>query len=165
MVKSTFILDAKQYVNSSNRVSLSSIINTSIMGAENGVLDFYSPSNTYNRGDKIPYISDDGELLILVAVNNGITGTFNPLDWEEWSVMDELKGLYDDYIVASFNRPSLRRNKVWLAIKEESLADLRDLNFELGNEMGLLIYNNLVFSERRPIMTSDLVWGNITEKI
>ena len=68
----------------------------------------------------------------------------------------KLKG----YIILSWNKPNLRRNKVWLEIMDESLEDASKV---FGEDAGLLIYNNLVISERQPTMNTSTVWGRIDE--
>lgn len=162
MVQSTFLLDLKADLRVKKQLSFDHIASTALMGSVSGLLNAFDETKTYNRGDKVPYVTNNGELVILVCVMNDVTGPINPLYWEEWNIMDELEGLYHDYVVASWNKPSLRRNKVWLAIKTESIQVAKDV---LGEYAGLLIYDSLIISNRKPIMTKNVIWGQITEEL
>ena len=51
---------AKQF---STRLSKDRLINTVLMGDGRYFLNQYDPSKVYHIGDKIPYLTDTGELL------------------------------------------------------------------------------------------------------
>lgn len=160
MITSTLLLDLKTELRNRKEFGYELLASTAIMGTVSGVLGSYDEDKTYNIGDKIPYITSSGELIIIVCLHNDVTGPFNPIHWEEWNVMDELQGLYDDYIIASWNMPSLRRNKIWLAIKGESIAVAQDL---LGPDNdGIMVYNNFIIQTRQPTMNLSTIWGRIT---
>ena len=162
MVTSTKLLDLANVIKNSPSLSTDQVASSALFGSSSGVMETYSESSSYERGTKVPYLTDTGEVLILVAIKDVEPGQFNPRDWEEWNILDEVQGLYDDLIALSWNEPSLRRNKVWLEIKNESLQEARDLN--LGNNSGLLIYKNFIVSKRKPTMTKDVIWGMITQE-
>jgi hypothetical protein len=153
------LLDLKTDLANRKEFGYDLLASAAIMGTVSGVLGAYDTTKTYNAGDKIPYVTNSGELIIIVCINNAVTGDFNPANWEEWNIMDELQGLYDDYIVASWNVPSLRRNKVWLAIKDESISVAREA---FGGTDGIIVYNNFIIQLRQPTMNVNTIWGKIT---
>lgn len=160
MTSVTKLVDLKQEFKSANRYSYSQIAATALMSTYNGLIEKYDPNKVYNTGDKVGYLTDAGEFLVIVCLEDNTTGTFNNTKWDEWNVMDELQGLYNDYVIASWNKPILRRNKVWIEVKEESIEVLQGA---LGNNQALLIYNNFIISETMPSqMNTSIVWGRIT---
>lgn len=156
---STLLIDLFDEVNKATTVTVDQMIAPALIGSSKGILNFYDEKKTYKKGDKVAYLADDGEFIVIVATKE-TTGTFDPRVWEEWNVIDELKRLHDDYAVLSYNEPKLRLNKVWLEIKEESI-DLATAH-SLGNTTTVLIYKNLIISERMPMMDAETVWGKIT---
>jgi hypothetical protein len=156
------LLDLKTDLANRKEFGYDLLASAAIMGTVSGVLGAYDTTKTYNAGDKIPYITNSGELIIIVCISNNVTGEFNPLHWEEWNIMDELQGLYDDYVIASWNMPSLRRNKVWLAIKTESIQVAKEV---FGERDGIIIYNNFIIQARQPTMNLSTIWGQITQLI
>ena len=121
----------------------------------------YDPEHEYKRGDRLPYITEDGEFVIIIALKD-TTGKFNPLLWEIYDVLSELQGLYHDQIVLSWDEPSLRRNKVWLKIKDESLQKARENNID--DSLNIMVYKNFVISERTPtIFDTSTMWGKAEE--
>lgn len=161
MVKTTLVIDL--VADTLGHITTDKLISSAVMGTGNVIMGTYDASHVYNKGDKIPYINDSGQLEIIVAIEDGITGPFDMRKWEEWNVISELNRLYNDYIVLSWSPPVSRVNKVWLSIKNQSMADFKDLN--LGDNSGVLVYNNLVMSANEPAMTNDVIWGHITEKV
>ena len=161
-VTTSMLIDLKKDLSNRKEFGYDLLASTAIMGTVSGILDVYDENRTYNSGDKIPYITDSGELIIIVCIHNDVTGPFDPLHWEQWNVMDELQGLYDDYVIASWNMPSLRRNKVWLAIKTESIQAAKEL---FGEHDGILIYNNFIIQLKQPTMSLSTIWGKITEQL
>ena len=159
MTTVTQLVDLKAQFKQAKRFSYSQIAATALMSSYNGLIESYDPSKVYNTGDKVGYTTDAGEFLVIVCLSDGVTGNFDNTKWDEWNVMDELQGLYNDYVIASWNEPILRRNKVWIQVKEESIEALRGV---LGNNQALLIYNNFIISENMPSMNSNIVWGRIT---
>ena len=162
MTKSVFLLDLKESLRAKDHFSADEIVSTALIGSVSGLMDFYNEEKTYNVGDKVPIVTDSGELIILACTGTDVTGEFDATKWEEWNIMDELQGLYDDYFLVSFSPPHLRRNKVWFKINEESLTVAEDI---FGPSLGVIIYENFIISERQPIMNKDIVWGKITEKL
>jgi hypothetical protein len=162
MVTATLLVDLKDQITKTSQYRYNQIASTALMGSASALRGKYDETKTYNLGDKCIYITDSGEILIIVCQHNGVTGPFDPMDWEEWNIMDELQGLYEDHIVLSWNRPSLRRNRVWLKIREDSIVRVQD---EFGEHFGLLLYNNLIVSKRRPVMNLNTVWGQITDVV
>lgn len=160
MIKVELIMNLSEDLKKNNGFNSNQLISAAILGSSVGNFRPYEPNHVYMKGDKVPYITEEGELLIIVAIEDNISGSFNPNFWEEWNVISECDGLYNDYVVLSWNKPHLRRNKIWLEIKNESLHDARDV---LGDDIGVLVYNNLVISERKPTMTADTIWGMVTE--
>lgn len=160
MITSSFILDLATELKNSNGYTSQQVISAAVLGSLVGQITPYNNSKVYNKGDKIPLVTDDGELLIAICIGENVTGEFNPNYWEEWNIINEVQGLYNDYIILSWNKPNLRRNKVWLEIMDESLEDASAV---FGDDLGLLVYNNLIISERQPTMTNSTVWGRIDE--
>lgn len=160
MITSSFILDLASELKNSNGYTSQQVISAAVLGSLVGQIKPYQSETVYHKGDKIPLVTDDGELLIAICIVDGATGSFNSTQWEEWNILNEVQGLYDDYIVLSWNKPNLRRNKVWLEIMDESLEDATAV---FGDDLGLLVYNNLIISERQPTMTDSTVWGRIDE--
>ena len=162
MVTATLLVDLKEKVINTPQYKYSQIASTALMGSASALTGTYDPNKIYNTGDKCVYVTDTGEILIIVACENNITGTFDPMKWEEWNIMDELQGLYEDYIICSWSRPAFRRNKVWLKVRADSIEPLKE---EFGDQFGLLLYNNFIISRRRPIMNQNTVWGQITDVV
>jgi hypothetical protein len=134
-----------------------------LFGANKSYFNMYNPDKQYKRGDKIPYITENGELIMIVALDD-TTGAFDPMVWEEWSVMSELEGILYDHIVLSWDQPSLRRNKVWLQIKDESIKDMPAAEELQETNTGVIIYRNFVIAERQPTMSRSTIWGEVTEE-
>ena len=162
MNEAIMLVDLKEKVDNCEYFNYDKVASAALLSASAGMLQKYDTEKTYNKGDKIVYITDDGELLILVCMQYNVTGRFTPAFWEIWNIMDELEGLYDDYVVSSWERPYLRRNKVWLEIKDESIEDAEAVGWE--NEL-MVAHNNLVISERQPLLNRQTIWGMITEKL
>ena len=160
MIKADLILDLPEVINNQKSFNPKQIISAAVLGSTVGQIKQYNPITIYMKGDKVPVLTEDGELIIAVCNTDNTSGSFNPLYWEEWDIFTETQGLYDDYIILSWNRPSLRRNKVWIQVKSESLGDISEV---IGQDMGVIVYNNLIISERQPVMNSEIVWGMITE--
>ena len=159
MVTTSLMVDLKTDLANRKEFGYELLASTAIMGTVSGVMGSFDKTKAYTFGDKIPYVTESGELIIIVCISQRAQGEFDPADWEEWNVMDELQGLYDDYIVASWNLPSLRRNKVWLAIKEESISVAQEA---FGDSDGIIIYNNFIIQARQPTMNTNTIWGHIT---
>ena len=153
MITTQLILDLANELKNSNGFTSQQVLSAAVLGSLVGQIKPYKSSTVYKKGDKIPLVTDDGELLIAICIGDNVTGSFNPNYWEEWNLLNETQGLYNDDI-------NLRRNKVWLEIMDESLEDASKV---FGEDAGLLIYNNLVISERQPTMNTSTVWGRIDE--
>ena len=165
MITSTLLSNLKLDLQVKNKFTIDQLITNILLGTDNSKsLEAYEPDKVYNTGDKLPYVTKEGELLFICAITDNITGPFNPKDWEEWDVLSELSGILDDYIILSWNKPSLRRNKVWLEVKEESVQDAREVGIGMDGD-SVMVYNNLVVSARKPTMAQNVIWGAITEVI
>lgn len=162
MVTATLLVDLRDKVINTPQYKFSQIASTALMGSASALTGLYDPEKIYDRGDKCVYVTDSGEILIIASQHNGVTGPFDPMQWEEWNIMDELQGMYEDYIICSWSKPALRRNKVWLKVRADSIQAVKD---EFGENFGLIIYNNLIISKRRPIMNYNTVWGQITDVV
>ena len=159
MIKATKVLALKSYMNSKSSFTYSDIASTALLGTAFGKLKRYDSDKVYNRGDKCVYFSSEGEMLIIACIEDEVTGEFNPDKWEEFNVLDEMDYLYQDMILMSWSKPHLRRNKVWIQVKNDSIQKVKD---EVGDIDGLLIFNNLIISARQPKMNPSIVWGQIT---
>jgi hypothetical protein len=155
----TLMVDLYKKLNTSASIDIEEIIVPALIGSYKQLLGTYNTDTYYKRGDKISYVTETGELIIAIAVRD-TRGKFNPLHWEEWNVVNELDRLYSDYIVLSWNEPQLRLNKAWIEIKDESLNLATEKQY--GNTDGVLIYENLIISERQPTMRDTTVWGHLT---
>ena len=160
MVKYTLVMDlAKQF---STRLGKDQLINSALMGDGRYILNQYDPSKVYHLGDKIPYLTDTGELVILTALEDNITGPLDLRKWEEWDIISETIRLYQDFIQLSWHVPKSRLNRVWLSIKKESMADFEGIDI---NRDGILVYSNFIISKERPTMTKNVIWGKVTELV
>lgn len=160
MVKYTLVMDlAKQF---STRLGKDQLINSALMGDGRYILNQYDPTKTYHLGDKIPYLTDTGELVILTALEDNITGPLDLRKWEEWDIISETIRLYQDFIQLSWHVPKSRLNRVWLSIKKESMADFEGIDI---NRDGILVYSNFIISKERPTMTKNVIWGKVTELV
>lgn len=160
MVKYTLVMDlAKQF---STRLGKDQLINSALMGDGRYILNQYDPTKTYHLGDKIPYLTDTGELVILTAIEDNITGPLDLRKWEEWDIISETIRLYQDFIQLSWHVPKSRLNRVWLSIKKESMADFEGIDI---NQDGILVYSNFIISKERPTMTKNVIWGKVTELV
>lgn len=160
MVKYTLVMDlAKQF---STRLGKDQLINSALMGDGRYILNQYDPSKVYHLDDKIPYLTDTGELVILTALEDNITGPLDLRKWEEWDIISETIRLYQDFIQLSWHVPKSRLNRVWLSIKKESMADFEGIDI---NRDGILVYSNFIISKERPTMTKNVIWGKVTELV
>ena len=160
MVKYTLVMDlAKQF---STRLGKDQLINSALMGDGRYILNQYDPSKVYHLGDKIPYLTDTGELVILTALEDNITGPLDLRKWEEWDIISETIRLYQDFVQLSWHVPKSRLNRVWLSIKKESMADFEGIDI---NRDGILVYSNFIISKERPTMTKNVIWGKVTELV
>ena len=150
---------AKQF---STRLGKDQLINSALMGDGRYILNQYDPTKTYHLGDKIPYLTDTGELVILTAIEDNITGPLDLRKWEEWDIISETIRLYQDFIQLSWHVPKSRLNRVWLSIKKESMADFEGIDI---NQDGILVYSNFIISKQRPTMTKNIIWGKVTELV
>jgi hypothetical protein len=164
MTKATYLLDLRDLVDNSVELAPQQLISAAIFGVNKELLQTYNPEKEYKKGDRIPYITEHGDLIVIICIVD-TTGTFNALHWEEYNVMNELTGLYNDYAVLSWNMPSLRRNKMWFEIKEESMEVAEGLGLSIGGDdgEGLLVYENFIISDRRPTLNRSTIWGEITD--
>ena len=160
MVKSTYLLDLRDMVRETEELTPTEMISAAVFGYIKEVLQPYREEKQYKRGDRIPYITDQGELIVIICIVD-TTGPFNALHWEEYSIFDELEGLYRDYAVLSWDMPSLRRNKMWFEIKEESLKTAEEIGLDKGP--GIIIYENFVIADRMPTLNASTLWGNVTD--
>jgi len=158
-VTTKLLLDLKTSLKNKKEFGYELLASAAIMGTVSGILNAYDENRVYQIGDKIPFVTNSGELIIIICLDPDVTGEFNPIHWEQWNMMDELQGLYDDYIIASWNMPSLRRNKVWLAIKNESIQAAKEV---FGDKDGIIVYNNFIIQASQPTMNLSTIWGKIT---
>lgn len=159
MLTFTFLVDLNAELRKSDSIDVNKIIAPILIGSNHNLLKYFDENTKYKKGDKCTYIMENGELTVIVATQDTV-GPFDARVWEEWNVLSELENLYSDYSVLSWNEPRLRLNKTWLKIKNESLQMAKDLNF--GNTTGVLIYRNLIIDDKRPTMSPDIIWGQVT---
>jgi hypothetical protein len=160
MNKAVLLVDMRNQEQKSKYFSFNKIASTAMISSMTGAPCAYDPTKVYNIDDKCVYVTDEGEVIIIACLANNVTGDFDGRLWEEWSVFDELKGLYTDYAVVSMERPQLRRNKLWFKITDKNAQEIID---SLGLDNNMIIINNFIVSERRPVMNLQTVWGQITE--
>lgn len=160
MVKYTQVMDLTKSLTST--LTKEKLISTALMGEGKYILGKYDPTKIYHVGDKIPYITDTGELVILIALEDNITGPLDMRKWEEWDVVSETIRIYQEMIQLSWHAPKHRLNRVWLSIKEESMLDFEDLHL---NPEGILVYSNFIISKNRPTMSKNVIWGKVTELV
>lgn len=159
MITATKVIDQIDDIQKSDSFHTEQLVNSALFGSNSGLMATFNENIVYRKGQKVPFLTSNGEVLILVCNNDGTTGPFNATDWDEWNVVDEVEAMYTEFAILSWHQPSLRRNKIWLQVKNESLEDAREIG--LGNDTGLLIYRNLIVSANRPTMTEDIIWGQI----
>ena len=164
MVKATFLIDLKEKLTGNTHYTYDQIASSALLGSTANIKGGYDETVTYNLGDKVTYMTNTGELLILVCCANGVTGSFDSTKWEEWNIMEEIQGVLDDHTIASWNKPLYRRNKVWLAIKTTSIQAYKNIYGDSAMP-GLIIYDGLIISKRKPLMNQSVLWGEITEEL
>ena len=159
MVSAIKVIDQLNDIKRSDSFHTEQITNSAIFGSSSGLMATFNENKTYVRGNKVPFLTSNGEVLILVCNKDSVSGPFNATDWDEWNIIDEVEAVYSELVILSWNEPSIRRNRIWLQVKNESLQDARDIN--IGNNTGLLIYKNFIVSANKPTMTEDIIWGKI----
>lgn len=162
MITMIKIIDQIEDIGTCESFKTEQLVNSAIFGSSSGLMATFSENKVYKRGDKVPFLTGNGEILILVCNKDTVFGQFKAADWDEWNIVDEIESICSDLAILSWNEPSNRRNKIWIEIKNESLENARDLN--LGNNTGILIYRNLIVSGDKPAtMNEDVIWGKIIE--
>lgn len=162
MVTLTEIINQVEDIGKTESFNTEQLVNSAIFGSSSGLMATFDENTVYKRGDKVPFLTGNGEVLILVCNKESVFGSFKAADWDEWNIVDEMEGICTDFAILSWNEPTNRRNKIWIQVKNESLEDARDINF--GNNTGLMIYRNLVVGRNKPAtMSEDIIWGKIIE--
>lgn len=108
------MLDAQLlYSNKNDRTSVLNLLKEYLFGNTN--IDKYDPNKVYNTGD-ITYIIDEltGKIIFIQAPNNGITGPYNPSDWEVKDIDTAIDSAINDVIILSTYKPTQKNNRVWI---------------------------------------------------
>jgi hypothetical protein len=163
MNKAILLVDLKAQEQSKKYFSFEKLASSALTSCLEGTPCAYDPEKVYNVNDKCVVVTDDGELVIAVCLIDNTTGEFDASHWEEWNIDDELKGLYDDYVIVSLERPNLRRNKLWLQLTSKNAQNVIE---DLGlNSTAVMIINNFIISRNQPAMNAKTIWGKITAKL
>lgn len=89
----------------------------------------YDTNKTYNCGESILALNENNVYDIMIALDNNITGEFNPGAWRRISLTDILKdgdvlsGGGKDVIMISDTQPTAKNNKLWLKPINEYIID------------------------------------------
>ena len=84
-------------------------------------VEIYDQNKTYNSGDKAFVIDAlSGDIKVVTAIENGITGTYNPEKWNDMTLADTIGTGLDDVIVISESEPTARMAQIWLTPNEYS---------------------------------------------
>lgn len=123
MTKATLLVDLYSEIRKMSKIPTDKIVTNALVGSYQGIESFYDPNKMYNKEDKCLHMTDEGEIIVIVAMDNHVTGEFDPSKWHEWSAIDTTSRLYDDYDILAYKKPKLHMNKVWIEIKDSSIAD------------------------------------------
>ena len=86
---------------------------------KNNPIELYDKERTYNTDDLVFVVnSSSGRITISRAREDGITGQYNSIQWEELGILDFSD--IEDYIVISRYQPTSKRTKMWLTPDEYS---------------------------------------------
>jgi len=101
------------FSNKNERESLLNLLKTYLFG--NGDVEKYDPNKVYNAGDVV-YIVDEltGKITIIQAPTDGITGPYNPDDWDVKDIDNAINTAINDLIMFSTYQPSEKINKLWI---------------------------------------------------
>ena len=108
------MLDAQLlYSNIQDRQSLLNLLKEYIFG--NAPIEKYDPDKVYKKGD-IVYIVDDltGKITFIQAPTDGITGPYNPGDWEVKDIDAAINAAITDIIILSTYKPTQKINRLWV---------------------------------------------------
>jgi hypothetical protein len=86
-----------------------------IINGYSSTVGLYDPTKTYVRGDKTGYIDSNGLIHTLKCIADSTTG--NPLktaDWVDFSILDELAGIENNYVMLTATQPTSILNRVWV---------------------------------------------------
>ena len=154
----TYLYDLAQ--EAASNLTVDQITSSIILGSGVTIKGVYDPTQTYEKGDLVAYIGDDGVVHVYECKNTGATGyPIDMNDWKEYSLVDKIESLYNSLIVLSATRPAdTENNKVWIRAKSDNNGTI-----DLGDNIGIVILNNFILSPYEPNpFPSDLVWGKVT---
>ena len=78
MITTQLILDLANELKTSNGFTSQQVLSAAVLGSLVGQIKPYKSSTVYKKGDKMPLVTDDGELLIAICIGDNVTGSFNP---------------------------------------------------------------------------------------
>ena len=154
----TYLYDLAQ--EAASNLTVDQITSSIILGAGVTIKGVYDHTQTYEKGDLVAYISEDGVVHVYECTQSGATGY--PIDmnyWKEYSLVSKIERLYNNLIVLSATKPAdVETNRVWIRAKSDGSGTI-----DLGDNIGVIILNNFVLSPYEPNpFTPDLVWGKVT---
>ena len=95
------------------------ILKNFIFGSTN--VEIYDQNKTYNSGDKAFVIdASTGDIKVVTATEDGVTGPYNPNNWNDMTLADTIGNGLDDVVVISETEPTERMTQIWLTPKEYS---------------------------------------------
>ena len=151
----TYLYDLRTEI--SSQLTVDQITSTIIYGSS-GIKGLYDPTHIYYKGDIVPYVDSSGVIHILECIVDGATGTpLNVDQWTDFSIINRIQAMNNNYICISSVMPQSSGNKVWIKLKESSTTETTTIS------TGLIIASNFVLSANEPSpYTTDLVWGKVT---
>lgn len=157
------MLDAQLlYSNKKDRESLLNLLKEYIFG--NTAIEKYDPNKVYNTGDVV-YIIDEltGKITFIQAPTDGITGPYNPDDWEVKDIDAAIDAAITDVIILSTYQPTQKINRLWIQPIEYGFHTLPEpIPTYDGDKFSMLFAGEIpIVEEIDSTLDSSLVDGDI----
>ena len=154
----TYLYDLAQ--EAASDLTVDQITSSIILGTGVTIKGVYDHTQTYEKGDLVAYIDDEGVVHVYECTQSGATGY--PIDmnyWKEYSLVNKIESLYNGLIVLSATKPAdVENNRVWIRAKSNGSGTI-----DLGDNIGIIVLNNFVMSPYEPNpFPSDMIWGKVT---
>lgn len=87
----------------------------------NSPVEIYDQNKTYNINDKAFIIdTTTGDIKVVTAIDNGVTGPYDPTKWDDMTLVDAIGTGLDDVVVISETEPDNKIVQIWLTPNEYS---------------------------------------------
>ena len=97
-----------------SQLTTDQLINVIINGYSS-IVGLYDSTKTYTKGDKTGYIDSNAVIHTLKCIANSTTG--DPLktaDWVDYSILDELANIENNYMILTSTQPTSILNRIWV---------------------------------------------------